>query len=119
MATYNKNTAKKSTANASIISDIRVYLYESDKSNTKAFVSVTIGGVFTISNITVVEGKKGLFVSMPQRLMGKGRKAEYKDICFPVTKDFREELYTKILDAYEEEVSEVTRRMTDENDLPF
>lgn len=111
MATYNKNTSKKSIAKTSIISDIRVYPYESDKSNTKAFVSVTIGGVFAISNITVVEGKKGLFVSMPQRLQGKGRNAEYKDICFPVTKEFREELYTKILDEYE--------AVSADNDTPF
>lgn len=106
MATYNKNTFKKSSSNASFISDIRVYPYTSDKSHTKAFVSVTLGGVFVISNITIVEGKKGYFVSMPQHLWGKGRNAEYKDICFPVTKDFREELYTKILDAYEEKVGE-------------
>lgn len=115
MATYNNNTSKKSTSNVSFISNIRVYPYESDKSNTKAFVSVTLGGVFAITNITIVEGRKGLFVSMPQRLQGKGRNAEYKDICFPVTKDFREELYTKILDAYEEKVSEDDS----EDDLPF
>ena len=112
MVTYNKNASKKSTYNDSFISDIRVRPYESDKSNTKAFVSVTLGGVFVINNITIVEGKKGLFVSMPQRLQGKGRNAEYKDICFPVTKDFREELYTKILDAYEQ-------KLLDDEDQPF
>ena len=101
MATHNKNTARKSTANTSIISDVRVYLYNNDKSKTKAFASVTLGGVFAITNITIVEGKNGPFVSMPQNLRGNGRNSEYKDICFPVTKEFREELYTEILDEYE------------------
>lgn len=101
MATYNKNNAsKKSTTTASIISDIRVYPYDG-KSNTKAFVNVTLCGAFAINGITIVEGKKGMFVSMPQRLTGKGRNAEYKNICFPVTKEFREELYSKILAEYD------------------
>ena len=34
-------------------------------------------------------------------------KAVYQDICFPVTKEFREKLYGSVLKAYEEAKSKV------------
>ena len=47
--------------------------------------------------IKVVEGgKDGLFVAMPSRKTQDG----YKDICFPVTAEFRSQLYSAVLDTY-------------------
>ena len=40
----------------------------------------------------------GLFVSMPSRKTQDG----YKDICFPVTAEFRKELHQAVLGAYEQ-----------------
>ena len=47
-------------------------------------------------NQIVEGGKEGLFVSMPSRKTQDG----YRDICFPVTAEFRNELHTAVLDAY-------------------
>ena len=44
---------------------------------------------FVVQNISVVEGKNGLFVSMPAY---KNSRGDYQDIAFPITKDFREKL---------------------------
>lgn len=103
MANYNnsRNTSK----NTSIITDVRVNTFESN-SNVKAYASVTLCECFAINGIKIVEGKNGLFVSMPQRLTGKGRNGGYKDICFPITKEFRDELCTAILDEYNAVTSE-------------
>ena len=91
------NSAKKSVS--SIITNIRVYPFEGDKkSNLLAMVSVTFGGVFVVTGFKIMDGKKGLFVSMPSIKTSKG---EYKDSAFPLTKEFRKVLSDYILNAFD------------------
>lgn len=66
----------------------------------RAYASATIDSCLAIRGIRVMEGREGLFVSMPSRKTGD----EYKEICFPVTKEFREQLHTKILDTYQQAI---------------
>lgn len=64
----------------------------------KGIVSITLDEEFVVSGIKIIEGKNGLFVSMPQ---SKNQKTnEYNDICFPVTKEFRETLIDSILEEF-------------------
>lgn len=96
-STNTTKTSKKSAS--SIITDIRVYPFDSNKkSNLVAMVSVTFGGVFVVTGLKIMDGKKGLFVSMPSVKTSKG---EYKDSAFPVTKEFRKVLSDSILNAFE------------------
>lgn len=67
--------------------------------NVKAYASVNLNGCFAIRNVKVLDSTKGLFVSMPSYKAGNG---EYRDICFPVTKEFREQLNSAVLDAYQQ-----------------
>ena len=107
MSDYKRNTKKKAEpakqakapAN-SIITDVRVFPIEDGK-GILANVSVTFCGVFVVTGLKVIDGKKGAFVSMPQY---KSRDGEWKDSCFPITADFRNELIDAVLDAYEDEV---------------
>lgn len=107
MANYKKNTKKAETKSSkqeetlyrSIISDIRVFPVE-DGNGILANVSVTFGGVFVVTGLKIIDGKKGAFVSMPQYKY----KGEWKDSCFPITADFREELCEAVLEAYADEV---------------
>ena len=46
-----------------------------------------------------MEGSKGLFVSMPSYKAGNG---EYKDICFPCTKEARIEFDKAVIGAYQQ-----------------
>ena len=103
MANY-KNSKKADTksskpAKTDFISDIRVFPYE-DGEGLLANVSVTFGGGFVVTGLKVIEGKKGAFVSMPQYKY----KGEWKDSCFPITAEFREELSGAVLEAYADEV---------------
>lgn len=50
-----------------------------------------------------MESSKGLFVSMPSYRAGNG---EYKDICFPVTKEARQEFDNAVLDAYQQALTQ-------------
>ena len=57
--------------------------------STKAIASANLDDCFAVKNIRVVEGKNGLFVSMPSY---KGADGEYHDICFPTTPELRKQL---------------------------
>lgn len=93
--------AKQAKAQSnSIITNVLVFPIEDGK-GILANASVTLGGVFVVTGLKVIDGKKGAFVSMPQY---KSRDGEWKDSCFPITAEFREELSDAVLEAYEDEV---------------
>lgn len=69
---------------------------------TRAYASATIDGCFAVRGIKIVEGgRDGLFVSMPSRKTVDG----YKEICFPVTAEFRDQLHRAVMDAYQQAIS--------------
>lgn len=90
----------------SIITNVSVYTLNDSNSKTVALATVTIADCLVLTGLRIVEGKKGMFVSMPQRKLSKPDKNgnEYADIFFPVTKDFREALNEAILDVYEKKI---------------
>ena len=55
----------------------------------RAVCSVILNDCFLVKNVRVVEGEKGLFVSLPSRRNVKG---EWTEQCFPMTKELREKL---------------------------
>ena len=82
---------------------VRVKPYDTGNS-VKGFATVTLEDSFVIGKINLVEGKNGMFVSMPSsKYQDRNGEVQYKDICHPVTRDFREKLYGAILDGFEKE----------------
>ena len=77
--------------------EVRAYPIAEPKGNTKGYASVTIGGMFGAHGISIVEGKNGLFVSMPQT---KDAKGEYRDIFHPVTSEGRKALNEAVLEEF-------------------
>jgi len=71
--------------------------------NLRAIASVNLNDCFAIRNVKVMDSTKGLFVAMPSYKAGNG---EYKDICFPVTKEFREQLNNAVFDAYQQALTQ-------------
>ena len=80
------------------ITEVRVFPLSKKDSNLKAFASITIEDAVCITGIRIVEGKLGLFVSMPQ---SKDNEGEYHDVAFPITKEAREAIQDAVLDEYE------------------
>ena len=64
----------------------------------RAVCSVVLDDCFLVKNVRVVEGEKGLFVSLPSRRNVKG---EWVEHCFPMTKELRAKLSAAVLEAYE------------------
>ncbi|GHV08322.1 hypothetical protein FACS1894217_10580 [Clostridia bacterium] len=86
--------------------DVRAYPINNEQSNTKAFASVSfkVDGedLVAIHGIRVVDGSKGLFVTMPQ---SKDKDGEYHDIAFPLNGELRKELNKAVLNEYGKAVS--------------
>lgn len=81
--------------------EVNISRLENPSGNIRGFVNVVFNNCFKVSNIAVVEGKeKKLFVSMPRYATSRGDE-DYKDVCNPITREFREELYDTILDAFD------------------
>ena len=64
---------------------------------TTAPNSVGVDELAAIRGIRVVEGEKGLFVTMPQ---SKDSGGEYHDIAFPLNGDLRKEITRAVLSEY-------------------
>lgn len=80
--------------------NVSVTPIDKENSHTKGLARMYIEDSFVVQNISVVEGKNGLFVSMPAY---KNSRGDYQDIAFPITKDFREKLFNSVLDTYKQE----------------
>lgn len=106
--------------------DIKVDIKKYEIENLKGFVTLTLDDCLVIKDIKLMQSKAGnLFVSFPNKKVGE----QYKDIVFPITKEFREELINKIMEKYNEEddyIKEEREAIVNEqdyieqdDDLPF
>lgn len=77
------------------VTDVRINKYE--KGSTKGFATITLDSAFVVSGLVIVEGKNGLFVSMPNTL---GKDGKYHDSCFPLSKELREHIGQEVLNAF-------------------
>jgi len=80
-------------------------------SNIRGIGRIYFEDKFIVSNALVLQGKDKLFVSMPNYRTSKvnrDNRPVYQDICYPVTKEFREKLYDEILCCYQKEKEKAT-----------
>ena len=57
----------------------------------------------------ILSGDKAgkLFIAAPSK---KNKHGDYNDVCFPVTKEFRDELFGQIMDTYQKELDKLTAK---------
>lgn len=78
---------------------VTVRLFESKKSNTKAFIDLKLDDALIVKGLTLVEGKKGLFVSYPAT---KGKDGKYYNTVYSIDKDWRKKLEDICIRKYNE-----------------
>jgi stage V sporulation protein G len=76
---------------------VRLYRLEGD-SKIKAFADVSIGE-FVVKGLRLVEGKKGLFLAMPQE---KSKDGKWYNTFHPQTEEAGKSLEKTVLAAYQE-----------------
>jgi stage V sporulation protein G len=82
------------------ITDVKVIPVEDEK--LKAFVSIVFDQCFVVTDIKVIHGPKGLFVSMPSK---KRKDGTFKDIAHPLNNQMRQYLEEKVLSVYRQQVA--------------
>ena len=81
------------------ITDVKVIPVDDEK--LKAFVSIVFDQCFVVTDIKVIHGPKGLFVSMPSK---KRKDGTFKDIAHPLNNQMRQYLEEKVLGVYRQQV---------------
>ena len=85
---------------------VKVTPFERENSNIRGLARIYFDDSFVVGNVNILQGKENLFISMPSfktKKKDEQGKAVYQDICYPVTKEFREKLYGELMDSYEKE----------------
>lgn len=81
------------------ITDVRVRPYSKADDKLKAFATITIDDCFVVTDLKVIQGKKGLFVAMPSR---KRKDGTFKDVAHPLNQETRDSIEKRVLQAYED-----------------
>ncbi len=98
---------------------VAVTPFEKENRSIRGLARIYLDDCFAVSNISIVMGKKGLFVSMPSyktNQIDENNRSVYRDICYPVTGEFREKVNNLLTDAYEKAVAEVQENVLGQAD---
>ena len=72
-------------------------IYKLDGRPTKAFVDLVVEDMFVIKGVRVIEGEKGLFISLPKE---QGKDGKWYSIVVPLSSEIKDELERVVLEAY-------------------
>lgn len=81
------------------ITDVRVFPVDVDGSMIKAYATITFDESFVVRDMRVIEGKNGIFLSMPAR---RKRNGDYQDICFPISAKLRDLMENEVLEKFDD-----------------
>ncbi len=87
------------------ITQVKVFPVEEER--LKAYVSIVLDDCFLVSDLKVIQGPNGVFVSMPSKRKKNG---EFKDIAHPLNRETRERMERRILSEYERVRAEAPAR---------
>ena len=95
------------------ITDVKVRKLFNDEEPMKAIVSVTFDGQLALHDIKVISARERLFIVMPSR---KNPDGTYRDIVHPINAEFRAELESSVLAAYEQALDEQAQELAETED---
>jgi len=82
------------------ISETSIFMLQNQDSKLKAYATITFESCFVVRGIKIIDGQKGLFLSMPSLQKKDGT---FQNIAHPITKEARSHIEETVLKAYEEE----------------
>ena len=83
------------------VTDVRVFPVREEK--LKAFVSIIFDDCFVVSDIKIINGNNGLFISMPSK---KRKNGTFRDIAHPLNNETRRRIEEKVIARYNEVLAE-------------
>jgi stage V sporulation protein G len=98
------------------ITEVRVFPVDEEK--LKAYASIVLDACFIVNDLKVIEGKRGLFISMPSRRRKRGG---YRDVAHPLNNETRRMIEESVLAEYQRALGEAAagaRLAPHDEDLP-
>lgn len=83
------------------ITEVKVFPIQEEK--LKAFVSIVFDQCFMVNDIKIIQGREGLFISMPSR---KKKNGEFKDVAHPLNNETRRMIEERVLGEYHRVLAE-------------
>lgn len=83
------------------ITEVKVFPVDEEK--LKAFVSIVFDRCFMVNDIKIIQGRDGLFISMPSR---KKKNGEFKDVAHPLNNETRQMIEQVVVAEYERVLGE-------------
>ena len=83
------------------ITEVKVFPIQEEK--LKAFVSIVFDQCFMVNDIKIIQGRDGLFISMPSR---KKKNGEFKDVAHPLNNETRGMIEERVLAEYDRVLEE-------------
>ena len=78
------------------ITEVKVFPV-SDGEKLKAYATIVFDNAFIIRDLKVIEGIKGLFVSMPSR---KRKDGTFRDVVHPLNPETRRMVEDRVVESY-------------------
>ena len=79
------------------ITEVKVFPAK-ENGRLKAYATIVFDNDFIVRDLKVIEGNKGLFVSMPSRRRKDG---SFRDIVHPLNSETRTQIEQQIIEEYE------------------
>ena len=83
------------------VTEVRVFPVDEEK--LRAYVTITFDRCFVIRDLKIIQGPRGLFVSMPSK---KRKDGTYKDIAHPINNETRRMIEGRIVAEYQRVLAE-------------
>ena len=87
------------------ISSIKIQRLESENTKLKGIVTITFDNFIVIRDVKIIAAPDHVFIAMPAIKISTG---EFKDICHPLTPEFRDYIQKNIIDVFNSGESEKT-----------
>ena len=79
------------------ITEVKVYPAKEKNGRLKAYATIVFENSFIVRDLKVIEGDKGLFVSMPSRRRKDG---SFRDIAHPLNAEMRQHIEECVVNEY-------------------
>ncbi len=79
------------------ITEVKIYTAREKNGRLKAYATVVFDNCFIVRDLKVIEGDKGLFVSMPSRRRKDG---SFRDIAHPLNGEMRQHIEENVVAEY-------------------
>jgi stage V sporulation protein G len=91
-------------AGTSTVEITQIRIFPVDEEKLKAFVSVIFDNCFVVSDIKIIQGNNGLFISMPSKRRKNGT---FRDIAHPLNHETRRRFEEEIIEKYRRIIAQV------------